>query len=103
VIGENVSIGDHCWIGANTVIADGVEIGADSRIGALCSLSHTVIGKRVVMHRGVHIGQDGFGFAPSKTGIVKVPQLGRVMIGDDVDIGDRTSQAPRFLHREPRH
>ncbi len=87
VIGENVTIGNGSRIGANTVIGDGVEIGENCRIGALCSISHTIIGQRVTLHRGIHIGQDGFGFAPSKTGIVKVPQLGRVLIGDDVEIG----------------
>lgn len=90
VIGEHVEIGDNVRIGANTVIAEHVRIGADSRIGALCSISHAVLGQRVVLHRGIHIGQDGFGFAAGKKGIVKVPQLGRVMIGDDVEIGSGT-------------
>lgn len=90
VIGPNVEIGDHCTIGSNTVLHEGVKIGADSRIGALCSLSHTYIGQRVIIHRGVHIGQDGFGFAMSRDGHVKVPQLGRVIIEDDVDIGAST-------------
>ena len=87
VIGERVKLGTGCWIGANSVIGDGVEIGENSRIGALCSLSHALIGKRVILHRGVHIGQDGFGFAPGRGGVTKVPQLGRVVIGDDVEIG----------------
>lgn len=90
IIGERVKIGTRCHIGANSVIGDGVEIGDDSRIGALCSLSHCVLGRGVVLHRGVHIGQDGFGFAPSKRGVLKVPQLGRVIIGDGVDIGSGT-------------
>lgn len=90
VIGERVTIGADCWIGAGTVIGDGVEIGTGGRIGANSTISHAIIGKRVVIHRGVHIGQDGFGFAPSATGIVKVPQLGRVIIGDEVDIGSST-------------
>ena len=90
VIGENVHIGDGCWIGANTVIDAGVEIGAGSRIGANCTLSHAILGARVILHRGVHIGQDGFGFAPSKKGVIKVPQLGRVILGDDVDVGSGT-------------
>ena len=90
VIGENVQIGDGCWIGANTGIDNGVQIGNSCRIGANCTLSHTIIGNRVITHRGVHIGQDGFGFAPSRKGVVKVPQIGRVLIGDDVDIGSGT-------------
>ncbi|NBX02805.1 MAG: UDP-3-O-(3-hydroxymyristoyl)glucosamine N-acyltransferase [Alphaproteobacteria bacterium] len=90
VIGEHVKLGKGCWIGANTVISDGVEIGDDSRIGALCSISHAIIGGRAFFHRGVHIGQDGFGFAPGRGGVTKVPQLGRVMIGDDVEIGSNS-------------
>ena len=90
VIGKQVVIGDGSWIGANTVISNGVEIGKNTCIGALCSLSHSVIGSRVIIHRGVHIGQDGFGFAPSPIGILKVPQLGRVVIDDEVEIGSGT-------------
>lgn len=90
VIAENVRIGDNCYIGANTVIDRSVEIGDGTRIGALCSISHAIIGKRVLIHRGVHIGQDGFGFAAGKKGVTKVPQLGRVVIGDDVEIGSGT-------------
>ncbi len=90
VVSAGATIGNGCWIGANTVISEGVEIGEGCRIGALCSLSHAVIGKRVQLHRGVHIGQDGFGFAPGRGGVTKVPQLGRVIIGDDVEIGSGT-------------
>lgn len=90
VIGENVRIGDRVAIGAHTVIEGGVEIGDDARIGALCSLSHALVGARVTLHRGVHVGQDGFGFAASPKGILKMPQLGRVIIGDDVEIGSGT-------------
>ncbi len=89
-IGEHVTIGKDVHIGANTVIGDGVEIGDGCRIGALCSISHAILGKRVLLHRGIHIGQDGFGFAASKKGAVKVPQLGRVLIGEDVEIGSGT-------------
>lgn len=90
VIGEHARIGDHCWIGANSVIDQQVEIGSHCRIGANCTLSHAILGQRVVLHRGIHIGQDGFGFAASRKGIVKVPQLGRVLVGDDVEIGSGT-------------
>ncbi|MBY0406091.1 MAG: UDP-3-O-(3-hydroxymyristoyl)glucosamine N-acyltransferase, partial [Rickettsiales bacterium] len=90
VIGEGVKIGARSRIGVNTVIADNVELGEACHIGANCTLSHCLLGARVVLHRGVHIGQDGFGFAPSKKGVVKVPQLGRVVIGHDVEIGSGT-------------
>ena len=91
VIGAHVIIGARSSIGANTVIGDGVEIGEDTHIGALTTISHAVIGQRVIIHRGVHIGQDGFGFALGRDGHVKVPQLGRVMVDDDVEIGSGTT------------
>ncbi|MBV8937416.1 MAG: UDP-3-O-(3-hydroxymyristoyl)glucosamine N-acyltransferase [Alphaproteobacteria bacterium] len=91
VIERGVRVGRRCQIGANTVIAAGVEIGDDCRIAANVTLSHCVIGSRVVLHPGVRIGQDGFGFAPDQKTPIKVPQLGRVMIGDDVDIGANTT------------
>ena len=96
-IGANVIIeaaarlGRRCRVGPNTVIAAGVEIGDDCRIGANVTLSHCLIGSRVVLHPGVRIGQDGFGFAPDPSAPIKVPQLGRVLIGDDVDIGANTT------------
>ena len=91
VIGPSVQLGRRCQIGANVVIAAGVVIGDDCRIGANVALSHCLIGSRVVLHPGVRIGQAGFGFAPDPAGPIKVPQLGRVLIGDDVDIGANTT------------
>ena len=91
VIEPGVRIGRGCRIGANTVIGAAVEIGDDCRIGANVTLSHCLIGARVVLHPGVRIGQEGFGFAPDREAPVKVPQLGRVILGDDVDIGANTT------------
>lgn len=91
VIEANAEIGDNASIGANAVIGRGVTIGRNTHIGALCGLSHCYIGDNVIIHRGVHIGQDGFGFAMGREGHVKVPQLGRVMIEDDVEIGAGTT------------
>jgi UDP-3-O-[3-hydroxymyristoyl] glucosamine N-acyltransferase len=91
VIAAGVRIGPDCRIGPNTVIEAGVELGADCRVGANVTLSHCIIGDRVVLHPGVRIGQAGFGFAPDLEGPVKIPQLGRVVIGDDVDIGANTT------------
>lgn len=91
VIGDRVEIGDGVSIGANSVLHDGVMIDSHTTIGALCSLSHCLIGRNVIIHRGVHIGQDGFGFALAREGHVKVPQLGRVIIEDDVEIGSGTT------------
>lgn len=90
VVGKHVRIGERVVIGANSVIEDGVEIGDDTQIGPNSSLSHCTIGKNVIIHRGVQIGQDGFGFALGRAGHVKVPQLGCVVIEDDVEIGSCT-------------
>ena len=91
VIDAGARLGARCQIGANTVIGPAVELGEDCRIGANVTLSHCLIGARVVLHPGVQIGQPGFGFAPDAQGPVKIPQLGRVVIGDDVDIGANTT------------
>ena len=91
VVGARARIGRRCSIGANTVIGPGVEIGDDVAIGALATLSHCLVGDRVRIYPGVRIGQDGFGVAPDPGGHVKVPQLGRVVIGNDVEIGANTT------------
>jgi UDP-3-O-[3-hydroxymyristoyl] glucosamine N-acyltransferase len=87
VIGDHAKIGPRCWVGPNAVIDAHVEIGADCRIGACVSISHALIGERVVLYPGVRIGQDGFGYAMGPGGHLKVPQLGRAVIMDDVEIG----------------
>jgi UDP-3-O-[3-hydroxymyristoyl] glucosamine N-acyltransferase len=91
VVGARAIIGARTSIGANTVIGAGVVIGDDCRIAPNVTLSHCMIQNRVIVHPGVQIGQDGFGFAPSKEGLRKVPQLGRVVIADDVEIGANTT------------
>jgi UDP-3-O-[3-hydroxymyristoyl] glucosamine N-acyltransferase len=91
VIERGARLGRRCSIAANTVIGAGVEIGDDCRIGPNVTLSHCLMGSRVVLHSGVRIGQEGFGFAPDPTAPIKVPQLGRVLVGDDVDIGANTT------------
>lgn len=90
VIAKSAKLGKNVSIGAGTVIGESVEIGDGCRIGPLCSITHTIMGRRALIHPGAHIGQDGFGFAPGPGGILKVPQLGRVLIGDDVEIGAGT-------------
>lgn len=89
-IGEDVVLGDHSHIGPGAVIQRGVTIGDHTSIGANSTLSHCVVGSHVIIHRGVHIGQDGFGFALGREGHLKVPQLGRVVIEDNVEIGSGT-------------
>ena len=86
VIGENVVIGPSCIIGPNSVIE------SDSYLHARVTLyHHTQVGKRAILHSGVVLGADGFGFAPEKGKWVKIEQLGRVIIGDDVEIGANTT------------
>lgn len=87
VIGAGVEIGARGWIGANAVIGAGCVLGEEVRVGANASLSHCRVGARVRLYPGVRIGQEGFGFALDPAGYVKVPQLGRVIIGDDVEVG----------------
>jgi len=101
----SVSVGAHAWIapgveiGANTVIGAHCRIGPGSRIGADCWLYANVtiyhrceIGARAIIHSGTVIGSDGFGFARETTGAwVKIAQTGRVVIGDDVEIGANTT------------
>ncbi len=90
-IGRNVVLGKRCHIKANAVIEDGVQMGDDCTVGANATVSHCIAGHKVYIYPGAHIGQDGFGFAMSAKGPVKVPQLGRVIIGDDVEIGSSTT------------
>ena len=91
VIDERVEIGTGAHIGANAVICAGCIIGDNTVIGANATVSHAIIGARVTIFPGACIGQDGFGFARSAKGAVKVPQLGRVIIEDDVEIGSNTT------------
>jgi UDP-3-O-[3-hydroxymyristoyl] glucosamine N-acyltransferase len=87
VIGARAEIGGGTVIGAGAVIATGVRIGRDCSIGANASIMHALIGDRVIIHPGCAIGQDGFGFVRGPKGAHKVPQIGRVIIQDDVEIG----------------
>lgn len=86
-IGAKAEIGAGCHIGPNAVIGDGVVLGDDCIIGANASIFCAVLGKNVNIYPGARIGQDGFGFAMGAQGHVKVPQLGRVIIGDNVEVG----------------
>lgn len=91
VIEDGVKIGDNAFIDHNTVIKRNVEIGSNVRIYSNVMITHAIIGNNVVIHSGVRIGQDGFGFASDHTGHMKVPQLGKVIIGNFVDIGANTT------------
>lgn len=87
IIGGQVRMGARCHIGGNVVIGDGVILGDDCRIGAGASITHSILGHRVYIYPGARIGQDGFGFASGPAGHLRIPQLGRVVIHDDVEIG----------------
>ncbi len=92
VVGANVVIGQGSWIGANVVISDHAAIGSDCHIMPNVSIYHHVkLGDRVRIQSGATIGSDGFGFAPTKEGWLRINQLGSVSIGDDVDIGANTT------------
>lgn len=90
-IGHNVEIGEGSWIEPNAMIMDGVKIGKNCRIGSHATVSHSIIGDYVRLYPGARVGQDGFGFAIDPAGHVKVPQLGRVIIEDHVEIGANTT------------
>ncbi|HEX6828228.1 MAG TPA: UDP-3-O-(3-hydroxymyristoyl)glucosamine N-acyltransferase [Burkholderiales bacterium] len=97
-IGAAARIARGACVGAGTLVADGCSIGEEVRIGQDCRIhpgvviySRCVLGDRVVVHSGAVIGADGFGFAPSGGRWIKIPQIGRVVIGDDVEIGANTT------------
>jgi len=91
-IGMNVVLGENVVIHAGCVIGDGVHIGDASVLYPNVSVyAACTIGQRAILHSGVVIGADGFGFAPDQGQWVKIPQIGRVVIGDDVEIGASTT------------
>ncbi|MEZ5453306.1 MAG: UDP-3-O-(3-hydroxymyristoyl)glucosamine N-acyltransferase [Thiothrix sp.] len=110
ILADNVVIGDGVSIGANVVLGQGVEIGAGSVIEAGCVLGEgckigentrlypnvtlgygSQLGKRCIIHSGAVLGADGFGFAPDNGAWYKIPQVGNVVVGDDVEIGANTT------------
>lgn len=90
VIGPGAEIGAGTVVAANAVIGPQVRIGRDCSIGANATVLFALVGDRVTIHSGVHVGQDGFGFAIGARHL-KVPQIGRVIIQDDVEIGSGTT------------
>jgi UDP-3-O-[3-hydroxymyristoyl] glucosamine N-acyltransferase len=92
VIGRNVTIGPGGAVGAGCCIGDDVVLGADARLYPRVTVyDGCVIGDRVILHSGVVIGADGFGIAMDEGRWLKVPQIGRVVIGNDVEIGANTT------------
>lgn len=103
-LGKNVSIGDFCFIsdnvkiGDDTVIYPNVFVGFDVKIGSNCIIhpnitiyDRTEIGNNVIIHSGVVIGSDGFGYIEKDKKRIKIPQVGKVIIEDDVEIGANTT------------
>jgi UDP-3-O-[3-hydroxymyristoyl] glucosamine N-acyltransferase len=86
-VGANAIVGPRCRIAPLAVIGPGVVLGADCRIGAHVSLTHALLGDRVYVYPGARIGQEGFGFAITAEGFYSVPQLCRVILEDDVEVG----------------
>ncbi len=88
VVDAEVEIGEGSEIGALCAISWGVRVGKDTRINSFVAIGERiVIGSRVVIHSGSVLGADGFGFLPGPDGPRKIPQIGRVVIEDDVEIG----------------
>ena len=92
VIGEGAVIGERAVIGAGSVVGQGASVGDDSRLApkvVICD--DCIVGARCILHPGVVIGGDGFGMAEDKGRWIKVPQIGRAIVGDDVEIGANTT------------
>lgn len=91
VVGAGAEIGAGTVIGPGAVIGTGVIIGPHGQIGPLASLSHAILGAYVTLHAGARIGTAGFGYLATAEGPQPLPQLGRVLIGDNVEIGANTT------------
>jgi UDP-3-O-[3-hydroxymyristoyl] glucosamine N-acyltransferase len=87
VVEEGAVLGNRCIISSNAVVGRNCVLGDDVELGFGASIKFSLVGNRVTIHAGVRIGEDGFGFAPDPSGHVKIPQLGRTIIGDGVEIG----------------
>jgi UDP-3-O-[3-hydroxymyristoyl] glucosamine N-acyltransferase len=87
VVSKGAEVGRGSWIGPNAVIGEGCSVGRNCSIGAGVVVLNAIIGDNVILHAGAKIGQDGFGFVAGRSGLEKVPHIGRVIIQDDVEIG----------------
>ncbi|MFC5755461.1 MULTISPECIES: UDP-3-O-(3-hydroxymyristoyl)glucosamine N-acyltransferase [unclassified Rhizobium] len=91
IIGPGAEIGEGTRIGAQSIIGPNVKIGRNGSIATGVSILCALIGNGVIIHNGVRIGQDGFGYAPGPRGMIKIVQIGRVIIQDNVEIGANTT------------
>ncbi len=92
VIGEGAVVGERSIVGANSVVGEHTTLGDDCLLHANVTICHhCVLGSRVILHSGCVIGSDGFGLANEQGRWVKIPQIGRVVMGDDVEVGACTT------------
>jgi len=92
VIGANATIGDGAWIGAHSVVGPGVTVGSNTRLFPHVTLyPGAELGERVILHSGVSVASDGFGYVSTKAGHARIPHVGRCIIEDDVEIGANTT------------
>lgn len=91
VIGPGVEIGSGTIIAPHAVLGPNCRIGREGYVGPSVTVQHAFLGDRVILHAGVRLGQDGFGYVAGRTGVEKVPQLGRVIVQNDVEIGANTT------------
>ncbi|UFN50824.1 UDP-3-O-(3-hydroxymyristoyl)glucosamine N-acyltransferase [Roseomonas sp. OT10] len=88
VVGEGARLGEGCVLGPHAVVGPGCILGPRCRLHAHASLYYAIAGEAVVLHQGARVGNEGFGFIPDERGsFVTVPQLGRVLLGDRVEVG----------------
>ena len=91
VVGPGAEIGSGTILAPHAVIGPNCRIGRDGYVGPSSTVQHAFLGDRVILHAGVRVGQDGFGYVAGRGGPEKVPQIGRVIIQNDVEIGANTS------------
>ncbi len=97
IIGREAKVGAGTTIAAGAVVGYRVFIGSNCYVGPGASVTHALIGDRVTLHAGCRVGQDGFGYVMSSEGHFKIPQIGRVIIGDGVDLGANSTVDRGFL------
>lgn len=97
-VGSGAEIGPRSRVGQGAMVGPGCVLGPDCRISPHVTLTHALLGARVMIYPGARIGQEGFGFAITESGFLSVPQLGRVVLEDDVEIGANTTIDRGSLH-----